>query len=478
MPTRPARPLDVPILMPGLRLDRDARTEVRRALDWAKAPWTIGFCVFGGTAETLPGIVAQLEDAAGRPLRFASDMERGAGQQVRGLSTHPPLAVLGAVASPQEVEALARRTARDARSVGVDVLFAPVLDVPSDPRNPIVGARAFAAEPARVAALGAAYVRGALAGGAQPVGKHWPGHGATVEDSHDSRPEVFAGEDLLDVRDIAPFRAALDAGLSALMTAHVAYPQVDASGETATTSGYWMQRARALAPGRTIAMITDALLMGGALGVGVDECEAARRALLAGADVLLYPEHPERVAALLFVGAPERREALWEAAQVAADRAARALIRLPLDEAAASGNAPTWGDADSLLIARRAVARAGVPCRRGCRVVVVDDDGCHGPVLVAHLERAGIPAQRIASVSLADAAPRIGAADVVVLMAEVRAWKGAIGAGRAAASWFESLPPGATRIALAPLAHGAPFHLTATGPEVEQAVAEALLGGL
>ena len=125
--------LAAPLLMPGVRLDRDAGGETKRALERARLPWVMGFCLFGGELEQVASLVRNLEDAAGRELRFASDMERGGGQQVRGLATHPPLGVFGAVADAAEVEAIARAAASQARRAGVDVLFAPVLDVRSEP---------------------------------------------------------------------------------------------------------------------------------------------------------------------------------------------------------------------------------------------------------------------------------------------------------------------------------------------------------
>ena len=133
------------------------------------------------------------------------------------------------------------RQDRDARSVGVDVLFAPVLDVRSEPRNPIVGNRAFGWDPDRVSDLGAAFVRGAVAGGCRPTGKHWPGHGATTADSHDAIPSVADHLERLLERDFPPFLAALDAGCPAFMTAHVAYPALDPLGSILTETAITVQ---------------------------------------------------------------------------------------------------------------------------------------------------------------------------------------------------------------------------------------------
>ncbi|MFV1959412.1 MAG: glycoside hydrolase family 3 N-terminal domain-containing protein, partial [Planctomycetota bacterium] len=195
--------LDLPLLVPAVRLDgEDVDAQVASALDRARAPWTGGFLLFGGEAEQVRTLTGRLRDAAGRDLLIASDMERGAGQQVRGLRRLPAAGVLGLAATPGEVEGFGEITARDARSVGVNVLFAPVLDVLSEPANPIVGTRAFGWDPDRVALLGRAWMRGAIRGGALPVAKHYPGHGATTRDSHVDVPEVGDGAQRLLARDL------------------------------------------------------------------------------------------------------------------------------------------------------------------------------------------------------------------------------------------------------------------------------------
>ncbi len=465
------------LLMPGVRLDRDARAEERLALTRARAPWTMGFCLFGGDAERVRALTERLEDAAGRSLRFASDMERGAGQQVRDLMTHPPLGVLGATADPHEVECLARAAAAEARSVGVDVLFAPVLDVRSEPRNPIVGARSFGADSARVASLGAAYCRGAIAGGAFPVGKHWPGHGATTADSHDARPVVEIDATTLRDRDQAPFRAAAAAGCRAFMTAHVAYPTLDPSGEIATFSRPLLDDARALVPDGDAPMIlvSDALLMAGALGVGIDESEAARRALAAGIDVLLYPSEPERIAAHLFDVEAPRARALERSADAALERLRRTwgvrLATVPREDSRALG-------ADLATRALCAVADRVAPTRS---VLLVDDDGTldapvHGLALATRLAERGVRVRRCASRDGGLPGPATLDAETVVVLAEVRAWKGAAGVSAPLGAWLAALPPSMPRVALAPSpVDGVPTTI-GHGPELELALADLLSG--
>ena len=118
-------------------------------------------------------------------------------------------------------------TAAELRAVGVDVNFAPLLDVDTNPRNPVIGDRAFSGDPGVAARLAVAFMKGCLAEGVLPVGKHFPGHGDTSADSHEELPVVRASRATLLSRELLPFRRAARAGIPALMTAHVVYPALD-----------------------------------------------------------------------------------------------------------------------------------------------------------------------------------------------------------------------------------------------------------
>ncbi len=124
-------------------------------------------------------------------------------------------------------EAVGAATAAELRAVGIDVNFAPVLDVDSNPANPVIGDRAFSEDPHAAAALAIAFAKGSLSRGILPVGKHFPGHGDTSADSHKELPVVRAGRRTLLRRELLPFRLAARAGIPALMTAHVVYPALD-----------------------------------------------------------------------------------------------------------------------------------------------------------------------------------------------------------------------------------------------------------
>ena len=133
-------------------------------------------------------------------------------------------------------ESFGRVTAEEALAAGVHIVLGPVADVNSDPRNPIIATRAFSTDTRAAARLAAAYVRGCQKTGAAAMAKHFPGHGNTIEDSHAALPMVEGDRATLMERDVAPFRAAIDAGVRCIMTAHVAYPALDPDGVPATVS--------------------------------------------------------------------------------------------------------------------------------------------------------------------------------------------------------------------------------------------------
>jgi len=285
------------MIMPAIRIDREGlETATETARRQVESVGPAGFIIFGGQAEAVAVLTADLRARAGRPLLFGADLERGAGQQFAGLTELPtPMAI----AACPEAEVLARlageTTAREALSVGVNLVFAPVCDVNTEARNPIINVRGFSNDAERVARLAAAWIAGAQACGGLCCAKHFPGHGAAVGDSHLELPAGVADkEELLNVH-LAPFRAAIGAGVSAIMTAHITVPALGETG-AATMSMAVVGDLLREELGFTGLVITDALIMS---GIGVSEEEAAVRALKAGCDLLLYPSEPEKVKAAL-----------------------------------------------------------------------------------------------------------------------------------------------------------------------------------
>lgn len=253
-----------------------------------------GLCLFNGRWPLTRNTLAHLQSVSRFPLLVGSDLERGAGQQLHGLTVFPHAMAFGQLGetAAATVEQFAEFTAREARACGIHVNFGPVADVNSDPRNPIIATRSFGTDPAQVAELAAAFVRGTQRVGVLATPKHFPGHGNTHEDSHEALPSVTLSREELEACDLVPFRAAIDAGAACVMTAHVRYPGLDPSGEPATLSRLILHDLLREDMGFQGLVITDSMLMAGVKDRHENETELALAALAAGADVLLDKAEP------------------------------------------------------------------------------------------------------------------------------------------------------------------------------------------
>jgi len=398
-----------------------------------------GFILFGGTVESVRRLTSDLVRRAERPLLIASDLERGAGQQVGGLTEFPPPAALASLEDATVVRWAGAVTAQEARAVGINWVFAPVADLDILADNPIVQTRAFGSDPARVATCVRSWIEGCQGAGALACAKHFPGHGRTTADSHITLPVVDVSATSLRDSDLVPFVVAVESGVAALMTAHVAYPHLDASGAPATVSREILGHLRS-AMGFDGLVVTDALIMDGAL-VGRRESDAAVEAIDAGVDLLLYPKDPRRVRealdrALEGGSLSEARldEALrrYEHALALATAPTPPVTRGPFETAAAL--------ADELLT--QGMLRGSPPTLSGpVDLVVVDDDlgGPYPPGPSDYIERILGPEQ----LGRYD-----GGSRVVLVFAEPRAWKGRSGLGPAARDALAAAAPGADLIVL------------------------------
>ena len=186
-------------------------------------------------------------------------------------------------------------TARDARAMGVNWIFAPVADVNNNPDNPIINIRSFGENPAEVSSFVQAYIAGAHSDRKNPVlvtAKHFPGHGDTTEDSHLALPRLDADRDRIESVELQPFRAAIASGVDAVMTAHLAVPALEPDNLPATVSEKILTGVLHDELGFRGLVVTDAMEMQG-LAMMFDTAEASVRAIQAGADVLLMPKRAE-----------------------------------------------------------------------------------------------------------------------------------------------------------------------------------------
>ena len=277
-----------------------------------------GFHVFGG-AEAVPdvlldanygsvtlgqplaaaSILNRLQGIAPYPLLNSADFETGAGFRLEGATTFPRNMAFGAAGDEALAYEAGRITAVESRAIGVQVNFAPVVDVNNNPRNPVINTRSYGEDPALVAKLASAYVRGLQDGGMIATLKHFPGHGDTDVDSHLGLPIIKDPRETLDRTEFPPFRAGIAAGARAVMTGHIEMPALDPSPNTPTTLSQPIVSGVLRGD-----MGFDGLVYTDSMGMaGVNQLykpgDAAVRAIKAGNDVVLHsPDDGAAFAAL------------------------------------------------------------------------------------------------------------------------------------------------------------------------------------
>jgi beta-N-acetylhexosaminidase len=247
-----------------------------------------GVCLFGENVVSLPQLRSLIEAvvAANPHAVIAIDEEGG---DVTRLhydvgSPYPGNAVLGRLDSLDATEAVGQAVGAALRSVGVNLDFAPDVDVNSNSLNPVIGVRSFGAETELVARHGAAWTAGLQSQGVAACLKHFPGHGDTAQDSHLALPTVDVPVSVLRSRELVPFAAAIAAGAETVMTSHIVLPQLDATSP-ATFSQAVLEGVLRGELGFEGVIVSDALDMVGASGsIGIPA--AAVRALVAGCDLL------------------------------------------------------------------------------------------------------------------------------------------------------------------------------------------------
>lgn len=263
-----------------------------------------GVIVSVGSPTEVAAKINNLQALAKYPLLVGSDLESGAGYRMRGAvylpnnielggaTLFPSLMAVGAAGDDRLAREMGRITAVEARAVGVHLPFAPVLDVNNNPDNPVIATRSFGEDPADVARLGTAFVRGVQDHGAIATGKHFPGHGDTGVDSHVDLPVIRVDRERLDRVELRPFRAAVEAGMDAVMSAHVSIPSVTGSASMpGTLSPAVLSDLLRGEMGFDGLIVTDAMNMA-AITRRFGARDAVVRALEAGADIILMPDDP------------------------------------------------------------------------------------------------------------------------------------------------------------------------------------------
>lgn len=252
------------------------------------------------------------------------------------MTAFPSAMALGAANRPHLVYQIGEAVGQEMRSLGVNVNFAPVLDVNSEPANPVIGLRAFGDDPTLVAELGRYYLMGQQSAGIIAVAKHFPGHGDVNVDSHIDLPHLEAPLDVLQRRELPPFQVALDTAVGSVMVAHLQIPALDPDGWPSSLSPRVISDLLRRQMGFDGVVMTDDMGMG-AITNNYSLEQATVQAVKAGNDLLLSVEtgaYPDRMQSALLSAV-----ASGELAEERINQSVRRIIRLKL--AYALGGAPT-----------------------------------------------------------------------------------------------------------------------------------------
>jgi beta-N-acetylhexosaminidase len=244
-------------------------------------------------------LINQLQKDSEFPLIFGADFERGLGFRLNDVTSFPHAMAFGATGDVEFAREAARITAQESRAIGVQWNWFPDADVNSNPLNPIINTRSFGEDPKQVSDMVVAYIEGAHQYGMLTTVKHFPGHGDTDTDSHLAVPSVKGDQEHLDKIELPPFRAAIKAGVDAVMVAHIAVPALDSDpNHVASISPVIVTGLLKQQMGFNGLVVTDALTMAGLTklfpeGGSEGAARAAVEAVKAGNDMLLIPSNLE-----------------------------------------------------------------------------------------------------------------------------------------------------------------------------------------
>ncbi|HKZ78102.1 MAG TPA: glycoside hydrolase family 3 N-terminal domain-containing protein [Pyrinomonadaceae bacterium] len=277
-----------------------------------------GIILFRGPVYESVMLMNRMQQLARHPLLISADLEAGAGMRFDDTVNFPWNMAVGATTNPDYARRQGEVTGREARALGVQQIYAPVVDVNNNAANPVINVRSYGEDPDDVARFGAAFTEGAQSAGVIATAKHFPGHGDTATDSHRGLPEISVGRPRLNAVELVPFRAAIQAGVGAVMVGHIGLPQLDPTPIKPLPESTKMkpidtdERGEIISENATLPatlspvvgrllrrdlsfpglIVTDALSMSG-LTIYFTQEEAAIRALEAGADMLLKPADPD-----------------------------------------------------------------------------------------------------------------------------------------------------------------------------------------
>ena len=391
-----------------------------------------GFIVFGGELNTLRKYLTALQDESELPLIISSDLERGLGQQVKGGTLFPPAMAMALAVKRSRQTAVSskdlrllrssfRAIATEAKYAGINTIFAPVLDVNTNPRNPIISVRAFGEDPETVSFFGCEMIRALQGSGIAACGKHFPGHGDTEVDSHIRLPLVKRGLKRLKGLELLPFQEAIEEQVKMIMLGHLSVPALDRSGIPVSMSKKAIRFLREKMKFNGI-VITDAMNMGG-IGEFSEE-KAAFMSLEAGVDILLHPTGPEKVVSYL------------EAKNIAfdAERLTRFRAELGRERAGTKPDFELHRKLSDLLTAKAVRLTNDFLIRGDLFLIILNDDEQRKGLALARELKKNVPSLKTRILRQGEDIRQLKVPDtsfvVAAVFSETKAWKGG------ASSWL------------------------------------------
>jgi beta-N-acetylhexosaminidase len=270
-------------------------------MDWIRDRHIGGIKIFGWNTEDtlkLAETVGTLQQASregrlGIPLLVATDQEGGWIRHVKGATSETPgNMAIGASGYPRDAYLSGYYIGRELAVLGINMNFAPTVDLYTNRDSTLIGPRAFGSDPVQAGILGAAFMRGQEAAGVIPTAKHYPGHGDTDLDSHGVLPQINAPLEVLWDRELVPYRLLAREGIPAIMSGHLAFPNTQAASTPASLSSWFLQDILRGRIGYRGLIITDDLMMNGATMSAGSLSRAAKQALLAGNDIVMLSKTP------------------------------------------------------------------------------------------------------------------------------------------------------------------------------------------
>ncbi|MGE5579128.1 MAG: glycoside hydrolase family 3 protein [Bacillota bacterium] len=337
-------------------------------------------------SESLQGMA---KDAGLPPLFLSADQEGGlVSRLTAGLPGMPGAMGLGAAGDPCLAQKVSAAIGLQLRAAGINMNLAPVLDVNNNPSNPVIGVRSFGENPAKVSDLGRAAVSGYLSSGICPVGKHFPGHGNTSVDSHVDLPVLDETLESMERTELRPYRAAIAAGLPAIMTAHIVFRALDPANP-ATMSPAVLQGLLRTRMGFKGLILTDCMEMQ-AVSRSPGTVQASLQAFRAGADLILI-SHTRELQAEAYralLNAVRAGEIPEERLDVSVERilAAKRSMRIPNALDPASADTPVLRD-----LSREAYLRSVVVLRTDKECFPLDPQTAPEVSVIAVTGKAGAP---------------------------------------------------------------------------------------